>query len=432
MVVVPVRLPPRSNIRAFASEGHDLVKGAAAGAGAGTVGVGLYAMTGALEAVIAPYLAVVAIPVGMAAGALYARQNRAAMSESEVATLEAQVSQSLATLQISSTLARAIAATAAQDTGLRVPVLGDAGPANPDAAPDYRTLARQGVDSVLEVVVTEVGFTGGKAMSLHMVANVRVVRTAEGEPSYSRQFVYQSDEYERRLWAHDHAALLGEELQRAHDSLAGSAVEQIFFLLDGLPLGSKAGTQAETGLRDLFGGRDSCGLAWISPERDYRPDFRDLHQRDWNRFPLLTGDRPVLAWETFPREVDRRGEAAAISAGISNVRYDLRVWQVIADAPPRLIYERRDLPGTRHALEEALPHGGHYFWSVRARFDHDGRVSGTKWGCYRYPSYEAQGKVRPEATPGTVSGVFMAGAALRDVCTLDFIPTRNYYRFRTP
>lgn len=429
MLVAPARYPPRSNIRAFASQGHDLTKGAVAGASAGVVGVGLYAMTGALEAVIAPYLAVVAIPVGMAAGALHSA--RPVMPESEVTILEAQVSQNLATLQIPSSLARAIATAAEHDTGQRFPVLDDGGPAKPDAAPDYRTMARQGVDSILEVVVTDVGFTGRKAMSFHMVAHVRVVRTAQGESSYFRQFVYQSDEYEGHLWSRNKAALLREELQRAYESLAGSIVEQLF-LLAGLPPGSKGGSGVETSLKDLFGGRDSCGLGWVSPERDYQPGFLDVHHRDWNRFPLVASDRPVLAWEGFPREVDRRGEAAAITSGISNVRYDLRIWEVIAGGPPRLIYEKRDLPGTSHALDEVLPHERRYFWSVRARFDHEGRVNGTKWGCYRSPSYEAQGKVRAEASPGAVLGVLIAGTAPRDVCTLDFIPTSNYYRFRTP
>ena len=37
-----------------------------------------------------------------------------------------------------------------------------------------------------------------------------------------------------------------------------------------------------------------------------------------------------------------------------------------------------------------------------------------------------------EASPATVLGAFLPGATPRDVCTLDFIPTANHYRFRTP
>jgi len=69
---------------------------------------------------------------------------------------------------------------------------------------------------------------------------------------------------------------------------------------------------------------------------------------------------------------------------------------------------------------------------VRARFDHAGEVHGTKWGCFRYPAYTVEGKVGMEASPATVLGAFLPGATPRDVCTLDFIPTANHYRFRTP
>jgi hypothetical protein len=62
-------------------------------------------------------------------------------------------------------------------------------------------------------------------------------------------------------------------------------------------------------------------------------------------------------------------------------------------------------------------------------------VRGTKWGYYRLPAYlvsDAGNPVKPEPSAGAVLGPFLAGAAPRDACTLDFIPTANYYRFQTP
>jgi hypothetical protein len=121
-------------------------------------------------------------------------------------------------------------------------------------------------------------------------------------------------------------------------------------------------------------------------------------------------------------------------SGVSNVRYDLRVWQVAADAPPELMYERRDLPAPSHTLERPLPSATGYFWSVRARFDLGGRVHGTKWGYFRTPYYASHGgdRVKPEPSPAVIVGAVTAGMAPRDPCTLDFIPTSNYYRFQTP
>ena len=141
LVVVPAHSPPHANVRAFASQEHRLAKGTAAGGGIVLAGVGLYATVGALEAVIAPYLAIVAIPVGVAAGALSA--DRPAMLESDVVLLEAQANENLATLQLPLTLARDIAAITLQDAGLRIPVMEDASPDRPAAAPDYQILARR-------------------------------------------------------------------------------------------------------------------------------------------------------------------------------------------------------------------------------------------------------------------------------------------------
>jgi hypothetical protein len=56
-------------------------------------------------------------------------------------------------------------------------------------------------------------------------------------------------------------------------------------------------------------------------------------------------------------------------------------------------------------------------------------VDGTKWGYFRTPNYTSRGddKVKPEPSPAVVLGAVTAGVAPRDVCTLDFIPTSNYY-----
>lgn len=425
MAIVTLPEPPRSNFRAFVSDHLSLARGAAPGGGMSGALAGVYAGMGPLEAAIAPYLAVVAIPVGMAVGALTA--DRPAMTEAQAAELEAEVNRNLAALQVSPTLARQIAQTAKQDVGLDLPLLADSGPSGPGARPGYRTLP--GHDSVMEVHVTDAGFSGAGELSLYLVATIRIIPTDTGQPSYERQFAYQSDAYKAGLWGEHHAALFRDELQRAHDSLAESAVEQLYLLTE-LPLETKAAARADGGFVDLLGGRNACGLAWISPERDYHPGIRDASHRDWNRYPTVDSLRPTLAWEAFPRAVDKQIEERR--GGIGNVRYDLRVWEVLANRPPRLIYERRDLKNTSHVLEQALSPDRPYYWSARARFDLAGGVHATKWGYFQTPMYDARDKVKAAASPGVILGVFLAGSAPRDVCTLDFIPTSNYYRFRTP
>ena len=431
LVVAPARFPPQSNIRSFAvGKGAGAAKGAALGSAAGVAAAGAFAVTGGPFAVVlAPYLAV-AMATGLGAAGAHGG-SQAAITEQDVAAIEALIQNNLALLQIPGTLARAIVDTSQQDAGRRLPLVATAGPVAPEQNPDYRALAQQGAGSVLQVVVNDVGFTKDKQLSFYMVANIRVTRVSNGDRLFEREFVYQSDEYDSHLWGKDNAALFQTEFQRAYASLAESVVEQVFFLT-ALPLESRAKASGDADLKDLLGGRDACGLAWISPAHDYRPSISDKTHITWNRFPVVDSRQPTLAWEAFPRANDGRADAREILSGISNIRYDLRVWQVLTDAPPMLTYERHGLSVPSHTLELPLSPGTRYFWSARARFDLGGRVHSTKWGYFRTPNYVTRGKVKPQPSPAVVIQAGIAGQAVRDVCTLDFIPTSNYYRFKTP
>lgn len=429
LVVAPARFTPQSNIRSFAvGKGEGVAKGAVVGSATGAVSTLAFAATGAMEAIIAPYLAVIMVPTMAASGAIAGSQ--AAISEEEAAALETYVQRNLTALQVPTTLAQAIITTAQQDTGRQLTTLTEVGPITPEAKSDYRTLAQQGVATVLEVIPTEVGFNGGKQLSFYLTATIHVVRVQDGKHLYKREFVYQSDDYEAHLWAENQAALFQAELQRAYASLAESAVEHVF-LLTGLPLESRARASGDT---LHIGAWDACGLAWVNPRREYHPSISDTNARKWNRFPSVANRQPTLEWEAMPRDSDRRTGSKAILAGIRNVRYDLRVWQVVNNAPPRLIYERRDLSTPSHTLDQPLSPKSRYFWSARARFDLAGEVQATKWGYYRTPYYALYGddQVKPASSPGAMLGIFTAGVAPRDPCTLDFIPSNNYYRFQTP
>ena len=429
LVVVPARFTPQSNIRSFAvGKGEGAAKGAATGSAAGAIGTMIFATGGAAEMFIAPYLAVVMIPVGAAVGAISGSQ--AAITEEQAAKLETYVEQNLAALRVPDTLVRAIIDTTRLDTDQQLTLLTTIGPTAVDTETDYTTLAQQGVDTVLEVIPTEVGFIGGKQLRFYLVADVRLVHVKNGEHIYEREFVYQSDYYDAALWAENQAALLGAELQRSYTSLAQSVVEHIF-LLTPLPQATLAKVTSE---EYFLGAWDACGLAWVSPEHDFHPKLSDYQALNWNRFPLVASRQPTLVWEAFPQDSDRRSNKKALLSNVSNVRYDVRVWQALNNAPPRLVYERRNLPQPSHTLEQSLLAKSRYFWSARARFDLEGKVHATKWGYFRTPNYALYGddKIKPESSPASVVGAFTAGMTPRDVCTLDFIPTKNYYRFQTP
>ena len=53
--------------------------------------------------------------------------------------------------------------------------------------------------------------------------------------------------------------------------------------------------------------------------------------------------------------------------------------QASASASGDVVYAREGLPAPWHTVEQPLAPGGRYFWSVRARFELDGRERVTDW-----------------------------------------------------
>jgi hypothetical protein len=67
-------------------------------------------------------------------------------------------------------------------------------------------------------------------------------------------------------------------------------------------------------------------------------------------------------------------------ARVRNVRYELVIAREHQLAPAEIVYRREALPRPEHTLETPLAPGTNYFWTVRARFELDGRERVTPWG----------------------------------------------------
>jgi hypothetical protein len=97
----------------------------------------------------------------------------------------------------------------------------------------------------------------------------------------------------------------------------------------------------------------------------------------------VSGLQPTLRWQRFPRESDLQA-APAEMARVKNVSYDLVIAREHELAPAEIVYRRNGLSTPAHHLETPLaPHTG-YFWTVRARFELDGRERVTEWGTTHY------------------------------------------------
>lgn len=98
--------------------------------------------------------------------------------------------------------------------------------------------------------------------------------------------------------------------------------------------------------------------------------------------------QPVLRWEEFPRSQDRVVDQGGLVNRISEVTYELRIFETRDDRGSRpggvfagnVVYARKDLTTTTHQIEVMLKPSTYYLWTVRARYLLDGMNRVTDWG----------------------------------------------------
>jgi hypothetical protein len=102
-------------------------------------------------------------------------------------------------------------------------------------------------------------------------------------------------------------------------------------------------------------------------------------------------------WEAFPRAGDLQAIQESTGKRISDVTYELRVWEADPSFPETfrpwdnvaepglMVYAREGLLTPRHKMSAPLKWRANYFWSVRARFLLDGHPRVTSWGVLGRP-----------------------------------------------
>lgn len=257
--------------------------------------------------------------------------------------------------------------------------------AAPEGAPtttqvvDYRPLAGLGVKTVLETTLTHVGTRGSginDPLQIYMQANVRIVQTLDNTDLFSKDYEYLGEKLTLSAWSAGQGNRMQQALVKAYEAL-GTHIYESVFLLYPLP------DRGPQGIGLLSVG---FGLAPIDPVT--RGQLTD-DQLIANRFAWTTVNelRPKLQWQAFPRP----GDVAAASEEmkrVRNVRYDLLITREQNLAPEQIVYERRGLTDTQHRIEKPLTRATRYFWTVRARFELDGRQRLTEWGSVHFNARE--------------------------------------------
>lgn len=368
--VLPGRVTARSNYEqheaaASSGSGDHASGGAIAGAAVGS--------TGALAllpfAIIFPPMLIVAGGVFLAStaggAAVGASQKAPAPDHAGVmAEAERAIGDALGLKRAQAELHRRLMAAAEGLSSFDLVSLEEGEPSVHGEAVDLQVFAEGGFETLLLANVDEVTVSAEEGANPVLAVDVAVTSTllsaGRGGPIDERTFTCRAGKRPARTWRVSGTASLREAVSRCYDKVADRIIDELFLVH----------VPAENWM-SRFGGRAFA-----------RVD--------------LGGGRPTFTWGGVP-----------VTARLRDVTYDLRIWRAEDGFPGDLVYERNGLSEPSHTLEHPLEPSTPYFWTVRGRFELDGRVRVTPWAV----TQERHG-YSPER--------------------LDRVTNDFYYRFTTP
>jgi len=123
----------------------------------------------------------------------------------------------------------------------------------------------------------------------------------------------------------------------------------------------------------------SCSMK--APVFGLKPEYPE-NRIDTDEIVFVKVDslQPTLRWESFPRPQDSIEDKEGMLNLMRNVTYDLKIWTAEGDCPHAIIYSKQGLREPYYKLEVPLEPCSKYLWTIRARFEIDGKVRVTEWG----------------------------------------------------
>ncbi|HET9734097.1 MAG TPA: hypothetical protein VFP62_02390 [Burkholderiales bacterium] len=239
--------------------------------------------------------------------------------------------------------------------------------------------ARAEADTLLEAALVKAGTEGAginAPVGLVMEARVRLLRAADGAELYSARIVHLGPRLKLEDWAGGGGDRLLRALDAGYEALGAHIADGVYLLY---PFPSQEAGWAGT-LSASF------GLAPIDPPTRGTDTGAALTERfEWAGVRSL---QPTLGWQAFPREADLAAAPAEMRR-VQNVTYDLVIARERNRAPAETVYRRSGLPRPEHRLQAPLEPDARYFWTVRARFELDGRPRVTGWGSTHYQARDS-------------------------------------------
>jgi hypothetical protein len=212
----------------------DVVDGPAKGAGQGAARGALLGAVytlggGAFGGPIGLVASVFLAPVGAVGGGIVGGVT--AESATKVEERVAAVARSLSARQIQEDLVDRVAAIGREETSSTFTLL-----AAPGERADYRALAFDGVQAVLEISVVELSLRGrtgeiDPSLALAMAVKTRLMRADDGAVIYANSLTYSGGKGRTLAEWLEAAELLQDELNRACTIVAEKIVDEVFLLV---------------------------------------------------------------------------------------------------------------------------------------------------------------------------------------------------------
>lgn len=373
LAIVAVPTVPETNFRAFAkSRFGGTFKGAGMGASAGFLGGlsagGSSSASGPFGAAVTVLVAVVAAVVGTGVGAVQGYRHSVPSETAE--QIDSQIDTMLARAGFSAAIVQDVLQQTRHDPDFgQWPIL------NADYATNYAPLADKGISEVVEVSVPAMGFesSGGWNAAFFMTAKVRIANTRDGTDLNAWELTYKSSEEPAESWFENNGHALESEFEKGTTYLAEHITDDVF-------LGENFPFYVRAPLPGYFG-IFTCWFSPRSPQQDAHNLFSRIyfHPHDPVAYGMTDSLQPTFKWDPLPRPEDQTPQNAGIIAKISDVRYDIRIWEALDDRRGPLEAEGVDLPAPTYTPDTPLKPNTKYFWSFRAHYRLGGAPLRTGW-----------------------------------------------------
>jgi hypothetical protein len=409
-------------------------EGVARGAGGGALMGAGQALSGLTTCVGSPYCGaavLLLLPIFVLAGAVVggAAGGASGYSETELEQATTAARQMLQSDALKEELLRRAGDYARQNaelTFVRKPYLSP----NANAAPpDYSQLRQEGVDAVLDVKLESLKLE----RSLSMTAHARLLSVSSGALLNEGQYEFLSEHRPLEGWMANGAQPLAQAVDRGLSALAEDIIDENFLLF--YPTEPEVLATEKSEWERQNEPQLSFSLSEAVPHYVLRPIYPELdnnycpwrivfHNKDPHCQPTFRGldfvevnsSKPTLRWERFPRPDDYIEPNGGRRNKITEVSYEVRVFDTARSVikqqrreiliPAQVVYSARSIKETYHTVDRNLEACGNYFWTVRARFQLNGRVRVTEWaGAFDLSPVESL-KARPwNLRRGEIGGI---------------------------